>query len=99
MALRIAHGDSIRRCGGCRCRCVLGLDLCGSAKSQVRAGSKTRLPTVLFGFSAGAPLPHAKHRLLRQGVAHLAGEHANLAAMVAIVRDEIAEESGYVGAE
>ena len=38
-------------------------------------------------FSSGAPLPHAERGFLRQGVAHLPGEHADLAAMMCIVRN------------
>src|SRR5579872_4744438 len=45
------------------------------------------------------PLPHTEHCLLRQRVAHLAGQHADLAAMMRVVRNQIAEKSGDVGAE
>jgi hypothetical protein len=50
-------------------------------------------------FPSATPVPHAEHRLLRQGVAHLAGEHRDLATMVWVVGDHLAEESGYVRAE
>src|ERR1700678_838809 len=49
--------------------------------------------------SASAPLPHAKHRLLRQGMPELVCQHCDLTAMVRVVRDQVCGESGYVGAK
>ena len=46
-----------------------------------------------------SPLPHTEHGLLRQGMADLPGEHRNLAAMVGIVRNQVANESGDIGTE
>src|SRR5580692_11173967 len=60
-------------------------------KSRCRRGS--------LHFSSGAPLPHAEDRFLRQGVAHLAGKHADLSAMMRVVGNQVAEESGNVGTE
>src|SRR6201999_1665106 len=47
--------------------------------------------------SARAPLPHAEHRFLGQGMACLAGEHGDLSAMVSVVGDEITDEPGDIG--
>src|SRR5262249_32910087 len=42
------------------------------------------------------PLPHSKHGALRDGVSELACQHSDLAAVVSIVRDEVAEEGSDV---
>src|SRR5580698_5817061 len=60
---------------------------------------KSRCRRGRLHFSSGAPLPHAEHGFLGQRVAHLAGEHADLAAMVRVVGNQIAEESGHIGTE
>src|SRR5579862_3026260 len=46
-----------------------------------------------------APLPHAEHRFLRDGVPGLTGEHGDLSAMVSVVCDQIAEEAGDIRAK
>src|SRR5271165_3873291 len=51
------------------------------------------------GASARAPLPHAEHGLLRQGMAELPRQHGDLSAMMSVMRDEVAEKSSHVGAE
>ena len=49
--------------------------------------------------STRAPLPHAEHGFLREWMAELAGQHADLPAMVCIVCDEISDEAGDVRAK
>src|SRR5579863_2473181 len=43
-----------------------------------------------------SPLPHAKHRFLRQRVTKLARDHRDLPAMMRVVRDQVSQESGYI---
>jgi hypothetical protein len=67
--------------------------------SYARRGSGSRRRAQTLPTLPPAPLPHAKHGLLRQRMPELPRQHCDLTAVVSIVRDQIRGESGYIGAK
>src|SRR5580698_4893970 len=46
---------------------------------------------------ARAPFPHAEGYFLRQRIAYLACQHCDLAPVMRVVRDEVAEKASHIG--
>src|SRR5215469_2761279 len=83
---RLTSPDSL--CLPRRCESVAAFP----QESNLRQASGLRL-------SPRSPLPHAKHRFLWQRTPDLPGEHADLAPMMRVVRDQIAQESNNIRTE
>src|SRR5581483_696445 len=56
-------------------------------------------PAAKLVFPPATPFPHAKHGFLRNRMADLPCQHADLPAVMGVVGDEVSDKAGYIRLE